>query len=42
MLRSGLLRGHVGVGKEDELINNLGDKHLLGKIGTPENVADIV
>ena len=42
MLRAGLLRGHVGDGYEISLIRNLGSKHLLGKIGTPENIADIV
>ena len=42
MLRAGLLRGHVGDGDEISLIRNLGSKHLLGKIGTPENIADIV
>ena len=42
MLRSGLLRGHVGDGDENKLINALECKHLLGKIGTPDNIANLV
>lgn len=42
MLRSGLLRGHVGNGDENKLINTLESKHLLGKIGNPDNIANLV
>lgn len=42
MLRSGLLRGHVGKGTEEQLFNTLEYKHLLGKIGTPNNIANLV
>ena len=42
MLRSGLMRGHVGNGCEDEQINKLSNKHILGNIGTPENVSEFV
>lgn len=42
MLRSGLMRGHVGNGTEEDQINNLSDKHILGNIGNPEDVASFV
>ena len=42
MLRSGLERGHLGDGDSNNLVNNLGKKHLLGKIGSPDNVANFV
>ena len=42
MLKSGLMRGHVGNGDENEKINLLAQKHILGKIGTPQNVAQFV
>lgn len=42
MLRSGLLRGNIQSDKEEILLHNLENKHLLGKIGSPENIADIV
>ena len=42
MLKSGLERGHVGDGDSNDLVNNLGKKHLLGQIGSPKNVADFV
>ena len=42
MLRAGLLRCHVGKGTEDTFINALKSKHLLGKIGNPDNVANLV
>jgi CMP-N-acetylneuraminic acid synthetase/NAD(P)-dependent dehydrogenase (short-subunit alcohol dehydrogenase family) len=42
MLRGGLMRGHVGDGDENEQINNLSKKHLLGNIGTPQNVSEFV
>jgi CMP-N-acetylneuraminic acid synthetase/NAD(P)-dependent dehydrogenase (short-subunit alcohol dehydrogenase family) len=42
MLIDGLKRGHVGEGNITELLNNLANKHLLGKIGNPSEVADLV
>ena len=42
MLRSGLMRGHVGNGCEDEQISILSKKHILGNIGTPQNVSEFV
>lgn len=42
MLRDGLLRGHAGRGTSDELIKRLGDAHLLGRVGKPEEIAKFV
>ena len=42
MLRSGLMRGHVGNGCENDQINILSNKHILGNIGTPQNVSEFV
>ena len=39
MLRAGLKRGHLGDDSEDELVNILGNKHILGKIGEPSDIA---
>lgn len=42
MLRSGLLRGHVGEGDGDTLVGKLGDKHLLGRVGNVREIANFV
>jgi len=42
MLRSGLIRGHAGKGSEEELIQNLGNSHLLKRIGKPQEIANFV
>ena len=42
MLRSGLTRGHVGNGNETNKIAQLANKHILGNIGTPQNVSEFV
>ena len=42
MLRDGLSRGHIEGSSSDELVNNLGKKHLLGRVGKPEEIANIV
>ena len=42
MLRSGLLRGHAGKGTPEELVINLGKTHLLGKVGQPIEIANLV
>ena len=41
MLRAGLKRGHLGDDTEDELVNILGSKHILGKIGEPSDIAEM-
>jgi NAD(P)-dependent dehydrogenase (short-subunit alcohol dehydrogenase family) len=41
MLRNGLTRGHVGSGDEEELLNKLGEKHLLGKVGLPCEISSL-
>lgn len=42
MLRAGLLRGHVGQGDSDTLVNNLGQTHLLGKVGDVNEIAKFI
>lgn len=43
MLRNGLRRGHVGDEKDDQvLIDRLGEKHTLGRVGKPEEIAELV
>ena len=42
MLRSGLLRGHAGKGTPEELVIKLGKTHLLGKVGQPIEIANLV
>lgn len=42
MLRAGLLRGHAGTGNADTLVANLGNQHLLGKVGTPDEIAKFI
>lgn len=42
MLRSGLKRGHLGNHTEEELVNILGKKHILGRIGKPSDIAEMV
>jgi NAD(P)-dependent dehydrogenase (short-subunit alcohol dehydrogenase family)/CMP-N-acetylneuraminic acid synthetase len=42
MLRDGLQRGHCDEGTSDELITRLGKSHLLGKVGKPMDIANIV
>lgn len=42
MLRDGLKRGHVGDGDKDELVSNLGKKHLLGRVGQPYEIAKFI
>lgn len=42
MLRSGLMRGHVESGTEEDMIQNLADKHILHQVGSPCNVAEFV
>ena len=42
MLRAGLKRGHLGDHTEMELVNILGSKHILGRIGEPSDIAEMV
>lgn len=42
MLRSGLLRWHIDGNNSIELIENLGKKHLLKKVGHPHEIANLV
>ena len=42
MLKNGLLRGHVGDGDGDTLVKKLGEKHLLGRVGNVEEIANFV
>jgi NAD(P)-dependent dehydrogenase (short-subunit alcohol dehydrogenase family) len=38
MLRAGLKRGHVEGKKMEELIRGLGKKHVMGRVGHPEEI----
>ena len=42
MLRDGLSRGHNGLGTSSELIKILGKRHLLGVVGQPDEIANLV
>ena len=42
MLHAELLRGHVVGKNSDELVENLGKKHLLSRVGKPEEIANFV
>ena len=42
MLHAGLLRGHVDGKDSEELVENLGKKHLLSRVGKPDEIANFV
>jgi glucose 1-dehydrogenase len=42
MLRAGLSRGHVGQGSLPERLENLADKTVIGRVGTPEEIAHAI
>ena len=42
MLRSGLSRGHVQGNDSDELVAELGKKHVLGRVGQTEEIAEAI
>jgi len=42
MLRDGLSRGHVKGTTTQELVDDLGSRHVFGRIGTPEEIAQSV
>ena len=42
MLRAGLTRGHVTGNNEYELIKALGARHVIGRVGRPEEIAEAI
>jgi len=42
MLHAGLSRGHVAGGSIDELVRGLGGKHVMGRVGQPEEIGQAV
>ena len=42
MLRAGLGRGHVGQGNMQERLDNLARKTVIGRVGTPEEIAHAI
>lgn len=42
MLRAGLDRGHVTGGDTDANVGDLGERHALGRVGTPAEIAEAV
>lgn len=42
MLRAGLSRGHVGDGTLPERLENLANKTVIGRVGTPEEIAHAI
>jgi NAD(P)-dependent dehydrogenase (short-subunit alcohol dehydrogenase family) len=42
MLHAGLSRGHVKGGSIDELVRGLGRKHVMGRVGQPEEIAQAI
>lgn len=42
MLRSGLTRGHVEGSNEEELVRALGLRHIIGRVGKPEEIAKAI
>ncbi len=42
MLRSGLMRGHVTGETADELVTALGNKHVIRRVGKPEEIAEAI
>jgi glucose 1-dehydrogenase len=42
MLRAGLSRGHVGAGSMPERLENLASKTVIGRVGTPEEIAHAI
>ncbi|MGF1542839.1 MAG: SDR family NAD(P)-dependent oxidoreductase [Pleurocapsa sp.] len=42
MLRSGLSRGHVQGTNSDELVAALGEKHVVGRVGQPTEIAEAI
>lgn len=42
MLHAGLDRGHVEGRSVDELVRGLGGKHVLGRVGRPEEIGEVI
>jgi NAD(P)-dependent dehydrogenase (short-subunit alcohol dehydrogenase family) len=42
MLRDGIRRGHVGEGTDEELLDALGRKTVMGRVGQPEEIAQTI
>lgn len=42
MLRDGLKRGHIKGGEEDELVISLGRRHIIGRVGRPKEVGEVI
>ena len=42
MLRAGLRRGHAGAGEEEVLVQRLGERHPLQRVGRPEEIAEAI
>jgi len=42
MLRDGLRRGHVQGETDEDLVNALGAKHIVGRVGHPEEIAHAI
>ncbi len=42
MLRSGLARGHVSGGSIEERLADLGRKHVVGRVGRPEEIGEVI
>ncbi|TVQ31339.1 MAG: SDR family oxidoreductase [Phycisphaeraceae bacterium] len=42
MLHAGLDRGHIDAAGTDELIRGLGRKHVLGRVGRPEEIGSVI
>jgi glucose 1-dehydrogenase len=42
MLRSGLRRGHVQGKDEFELVKALGARHVIGRVGEPEEIGEAI
>ena len=42
MLHAGLDRGHVKPGSLDELVRGLGERHVMGRVGQPEEIGRVI
>ena len=42
MLHAGLGRGHLGGDSVMELVRGIGKKHVMGRVGTPEEIAEAI
>ena len=42
MLHAGLNRGHVSGSEVEELVRGLGKKHIMGRVGQPEEIGQAI